>query len=161
MREDFTREAEVALQRSVVWDVLNDVDALASCSTRLAEVTSVVADQEWQLVLSDRVGPMTLSAPMSVTVVERTPTEQVRIVARGHDRLLGTRLEVEASVGCAETPTVDQTRVTLVGSYDVSGKAANLGSTIVRRQAKAMIDEFWQNFSARLDQDDAARRPGL
>lgn len=153
MREDFMRDAEVRATRDRVWEMLSDVDALASCSTKVTDVESVIADQEWRLVLTDRVGPLTLSAPMSVSIVQRSPLEQVRIVAQGNDRMLGTRLHVEASVGCSDTPSSGPTRVTFVGSYDVSGKAANLGSSIVRRQANTMIDEFWKNFTSRLDFD--------
>lgn len=150
MREEFNRDAEVKASRDLVWELLNDVDALANCSSRVRDVTSMIADQEWSLILTDRVGPLTLSAPMSVSIVERSNLQRVTIAAEGHDRALGTRLYVEASISCAEASSVDLTRVALDGSFTVTGKAANLGSSIVRRQANSMIDEFWLNFTNRL-----------
>lgn len=145
MQESFRREGEVGAQRESVWELLGDVYALASFSSRLKDVEPIVQGQEWRLILSDRVGPIELSAPMSVEIVDSSYLELITISAVGQDRGLGTRLNVQASVGCQERGS-NSLVVTLEGTYEVIGKVANLSSSIVRRQANSMIDEFWSNF---------------
>ena len=143
MRGSFQRSTQVSVSPVDVWEVLHDVDLLASYSSHLGAVTTVEADRLWTTALQDRVGPFRLSAPMEVEILDETDMVEISIRASGQDRGPGTRLVVEASVQLDETN--GDTMLTLTGSYDLRGKVAALGGAVARRQAETMIDEFWAN----------------
>jgi len=85
---------------------------------------------------------------MDVEIVEEKPLEEVSIRASGQDRGPGTRLVVEALVRLDRLD--GDTHLTLQGWFDLRGRGAKLGAAVARRQAEAMIDEFWTNLTASL-----------
>lgn len=145
MRGSFERSTRIAASPTKVWEVLHDVDLLASFSSHLGSVTVVDPDRSWTVSLQDRVGPVTLSAPMQVEIVNETREEVISIRASGRDRGPGTLLRVEATV------RIDQEdgdkHLVLSGRFDMTGKVAMLGAGVARRQAEKIIDEFWSNLT--------------
>lgn len=144
MRGSFERSTRIAAAPTKVWETLHDVDLLASFSSHLGSVTVVDPDRTWTVSLQDRVGPVTLSAPMHVEIVQETREVEISIRASGRDRGPGTMLTVEA------TMRLDQSEddvLTLSGRFDMTGKVALLGATVARRQAEKIIDEFWSNLT--------------
>lgn len=148
MRGSFERSTLIAAPAADAWVTLHDVDQLAAYSSHLGPVTTVEPARVWKTSLQDRVGPLRLSAPMDVEIVEETPMVQISIRASGQDRGPGTRLVVEASVRIDQTN--GDTRLTLTGAYHLKGRVVTLGASIARRQAETMIDEFWANLTAGL-----------
>lgn len=148
MRGSFERSAQTEASATDAWTALHDVAQLASYSSHLGPVTTVEPDRLWKVSLQDRIGPLKLSAPMDVEVVEETAMVAISIRASGQDRGPGTRLAVQASVRLEETD--GDTKLTLEGTYDLRGRAATLGAAVARRQAEKMIDEFWANLAADL-----------
>lgn len=149
MRGSFERSTQIAASPADTWATLHDVEELASFSSHVGPVTTVEIDRRWKTSLQDRAGPLKLSAPMTVEIVEETAMVEVSIRASGRDRGPGTKLVVEASV------RIDQVnggiRLTLQGSYDLRGRVATLGAGVARRQAETMIDEFWANLTGGLE----------
>jgi len=149
MRGSFERSTQIAASPADAWATLHDVEELASFSSHLGPVTTVEADRRWKTSIQDRAGPLKLSAPMDVEIVEETAMVEVSIRASGQDRGPGTKLVVDASVH------IDRVnggiRLTLQGSYDLRGRVAALGAGVARRQAKTMIDEFWANLTGGLE----------
>ncbi|MFZ0014837.1 MAG: SRPBCC family protein [Acidimicrobiia bacterium] len=148
MRDSFQRTARVAASPADVWATLHDVDRLASYSSHVGEVTTAEPDRLWKTSLQDRKGPLRLSAPMDVELVEETEAAEISIRASGQDRGPGTKLAVTASVRL--DPSDGGTQLTLSGSYELRGRGVTLGAAVARRQANTMIDEFWANLIAGL-----------
>ncbi len=150
MRGSFERMSQTTATAADVWTVLHDVDRLASYSKHLGPVTVVEPDQRWTTSLQDRVGLLKLSAPMDVEIVDEVASAKVSILAYGQDRGPATRLVVEASIRLDQTN--EGTQLALEGSYDLTGRVATLGAAVARRQAETMIEEFWTNLTADLEQ---------
>lgn len=148
MEDTFERTGLVTVPPAEVWARLHDVDLLASYSSHLGPVTTIEPGQRWKVSLEDRLGLLKLSAPFDVEIVEETAPLEVSIRASGRDRGPGTRLGVEASIRIDQTD--GDTLLTLIGSYDLTGKAVTLGAGVARRRAATMIDEFWTNLTADL-----------
>jgi carbon monoxide dehydrogenase subunit G len=129
--------------------MLHDVDQLASYSSHLGPVTTVESHRLWKTSLQDRKGPLRLSAPMDVEIVEETAMTEITIRASGKHRGPGTNLVVEASVRL--DPTNGDTLLSLAGTYDLRGRGVSLGAAVARRQAETMIDEFWANLTTGLN----------
>lgn len=144
MRGSFERTTSIGASPGRVWATLHDVNLLASFSSHLGHVTTVEPDRSWNVNLQDHVGPLRLSAPMQVEILEETEEVEISIRASGKDRGPGTLLVVEA------TMRLDQAEdgvLTLSGRFDLTGKVVRFGAAVAKRQADRMIDEFWSNLT--------------
>ncbi len=148
MQGSFQRSTRITASPADTWEALHDVDRLASYSSHLGPVATVEPDRSWQVALQDRMGPVKLSAPMHVELVEETPLVDVSIRASGKDRGPGTRLNVEAEVRIEQVD--DGTQLTLNGTFDLTGRGVRLGAAVAKRQAETMVDEFWANLTTDL-----------
>jgi carbon monoxide dehydrogenase subunit G len=155
MKQSFVRRSQIdGLDLAAAWDLIHDVRAIEACSSHIDEATAI-AEREWSARLRSSVGPFTVSAPIQVRIMEEEPPSMVKVRIRGEDRVVGTRLAVDL-VGRL-LPDKETAAAVLEGSYEVTGQVANLGSALVKRQAEAMIQEFWVNFCAALSRHADAR----
>lgn len=138
MKETFERELTSARPPAPVMADLLDVERVASWVSILAEVREEEPLSRYRGVLEDRLGPFRLRADLhiDVAVAERSIT----LRASGTDRQVGARLTLEGRLDVREDST--GCRVVLAGSYEVSGKAAQLGASSIRRKAAHIVDEF-------------------
>lgn len=143
MEDVFTREMKLASPDGL-WDLVHDVEALAACSAYVSDVTE--SEGGWQASLVSKVGPFKLEAPLFVEIVNEREMESIDVRARGEDTRVGTRLSVDATLELQPS----QNRAVLNGRYEVTGSVANLGSAVVRRHAKQMIDDFWKNLERKV-----------
>jgi carbon monoxide dehydrogenase subunit G len=157
MQDAFVREMTVSRVRGEdVWPLLRDVDMLAGCSSAIGQVEERKLGQEWSVSLIRKVGRFQMAAPLDVVILSEDEGKELRVEARGTDRKIGARLNVDASM---EMDTTDQgdVRLRLRGHYEVTGRIASLGSAIVRRHAIELVDEFSQNLVVAVER--RARQP--
>lgn len=144
MRETFQRVMTVkGVDVAGVWTSLRDVELLASCSSAIGEVTEKVPDKEWSVVLKKTVGRFSVSAPLTVAIVDESEPQSLRVHGRGSDTKIGARLDVTATMQIEQSEAGVQ--LTLDGAYEMTGRIASLGASLVRRHANEMIDEFSGN----------------
>jgi uncharacterized protein len=144
MRETFQRTMVVHdVDVADVWTSLRDVELLAGCSTSVGGVTEQVPDKEWTVVLKKTVGRFSVSAPLTVAIVDESEQRSLRVHGRGTDTKIGARLDVTASMQIEQVESGVQ--LTLDGAYEMTGRIANLGASLVRRHGNEMIDEFSRN----------------
>lgn len=143
MKETFERQLTSARPPAPVMADLLDVERVASWVTILDEVHEQEPLSRYRGVLADRLGPFRLRADLDidVAVAERSIT----LRASGTDRQMGARLTVEGRLDVREDGA--GSRVILAGSYEVSGKAAQLGASSIRRKAAHIVDEFSTNLT--------------
>ena len=72
MKDAFERQMVVGLPLDKAWAYLQDVRALAACSSYLQGVEVIEEGHRWSTVLQDRVGPFKLAAPMAVEIAAET-----------------------------------------------------------------------------------------
>src|SRR5690606_3565547 len=119
---------------------LRDVELLSRCSSAIDEVNEKISGKEWSVVLRRRVGRFSVAAPLTVTVVGESELQWLRVHGRGTDTKIGARLDVIAEMQVEQDES--GVRLTLDGSYEMTGRIASLGASIVRRHADEMVDEF-------------------
>ena len=152
MRESFTRSSPTGLSHDEIHRLLHDVAVLASCSNYVGAVTTVEEGALWETALENKVGAFKLKAPVKVQLTEDRDVADdgslhLAIRAQGQDRGLGARLLVDASMKFVPRP---EPTLTMEGSYDVTGRVAALGSSVVRQQAEIMINDFWGSLTEHL-----------
>ena len=150
MREAVDREFVVEAARDEVWPRLLDVQAVASWLPIMHSVTEVstgpsgIDGSSFQAAFEDRVGPFSLRADLHIEVAGVREPEEVSIRARGEDRQIRSRIMIDAAARLSDAAP-GQTRVRLIGSYEITGRVATLGAGIIRSKAAKLIDTFCTN----------------
>lgn len=146
------------------WAQLQDIESVAGCMPG-AEITEKVDESNYKGKVKVKLGPVTVA--FSGTIVVQSINEgerRLHLIATGTDAKgtssatmdLTANIEAHESAGSA-----------LVGDADVivNGKLANFGGRMMTQVADQILQQFAENFSARLiqgsvDQDvDSATSP--
>ena len=139
----------------MVWPRLLDVQAVASwlpIMHSVAEVSSGpsgIDGSSFQAAFEDKVGPFSLRADLHIEVSGVHDGEEVSIRARGEDRQIRSRIMIDAAARLSDSAP-GQTRVQLVGSYEITGRVATLGAGVIRSKANKLIDTFCTNAATAL-----------
>ncbi len=155
MKEAVDREFVVEAARDVVWPRLLDVQAVASWLPIMHSVTEVssggsgIDGSSFQAAFEDKVGPFSLRADLHIEVSGVHDGEEVSIRARGEDRQIRSRIMIDAAARLSDAGS-GQTRVQLVGSYEITGRVATLGAGVIRSKATKLIDTFCTNAATAL-----------
>lgn len=153
MRETFQLAMSVNREQwQPLWDLLHDEAELASCSSHVEDVREEDPGRVWSATLTSAVGRFKIGAPIQLAIVEEEPLRRLVVRLSGEDRSVGTRLLVQAS-GSFE-PNAGSVILHAEGTYEVTGTVANLGSALVRKQARQMLGEFWDRLVAKIAATD-------
>lgn len=139
----------------MVWPRLLDVHAVASWLPIMHSVTEVssgpsgIDGSSFQAAFEDKVGPFSLRADLHIEVSGVHDGEEVSIRARGEDRQIRSRIMIDAAARLSDAAP-GQTRVQLVGSYEITGRVATLGAGVIRSKASKLIDTFCTNAATAL-----------
>mgnify|MGYP002629243880 CR=1 FL=1 len=143
-------EARIPAPQHVVWEALNDPEALKASIPGCEELTREGADQFVAKVRA-KVGPVSARFAGKVTLSEIDPPNSYRIQGEGTGGAAGF-----AKGGAVVALTADGPDATIL-KYDVSanvgGKLAQIGARLIDGAARKMADDFFQRFS-----DVAAKR---
>lgn len=146
---DFEQTVQVNGTPDEVWKLITDVPRLVGWISVLHDATTIEELSHYRAVMQDKVGMFKLKADLDIRVTEKAEGERIVVHAEGEDRQVGSRIVIDATV--TMSPGDDATRVTVAGNYGISGSAATLGSTTIRRKGDKILKEFF----ARLSQDAA------
>jgi uncharacterized protein len=137
----FDRSQVVAADRQQCWKVYTDVPKLVTWVSILDDAKELAYLETYSAVLADRLGPFKLKADLAITVSEVVPGEHIRVRAEGEDRQVASRIKIDAVL------TLDEqhggTLVRAKGSYEVVGKVATMGSSMIVKKADKILDEFF------------------
>lgn len=142
--ETIHRDVTVGASRDRCWEVLTNVDTLASWITIVHSVEELAHLERYKAVLEDRVGPVRLRAPLAVTVDVAEPGAKVHVAASGRDPQVNSQITIDATMLLADGPA-GGTQLTVDASYQVIGKVAAMGGGIIKKKADKIITEFFAN----------------
>lgn len=143
MRDSFRREYTSARSADQVLADLLDVERVASWVPILSDLREEERLARYRGVLEDRLGPFRLRADLQIDV--RVEAQRITLHAAGQDRQVGSRLVVDGTLETLPGDEPGACRVIVDGSYEVSGKAAQLGASSIRRKATHLVDVFGDN----------------
>lgn len=137
---DFARRLPVASDPSRVWDALTDVERLAAWITVVGDVREVSRLDSYTAVLADRLGPFRLSADLDINVVDVEEGSSIRFVAEGEDRQVASRITIDGQLSL--TTEGSMTVIDVSGRYEVTGRVATLGASMIRSKGETILDQF-------------------
>lgn len=137
----FTRTIDVGLDAGTCWERLTDVGRVTQWVSIVGAVRELEPLRAYTAVLEDRMGPFRLRVDLVIDVTDVVDGRTVRLRAAGEDRQVASRLAVDATLrldglGNGTTVTVD-------GTYEVTGRIATLGASMIRNKADKVLEEFF------------------
>lgn len=144
----FDRDVEVTGSPEAAWDAFTDVPRVVSWISVVEDAQEVEPLSRYTAVLKDRIGMFALRADLDITLSDVVPGHRLRAHADGQDRQVGARIVIDGLIEL--DPSGAGTRVRVSGSYDVTGRAATLGASSIKRKGDKVVDEFFANLSREL-----------
>jgi uncharacterized protein len=145
---EFDRSQLVAADREQCWKVYTDVPKLVTWVSVLDDAKEIANLETYTAVLADRLGPFKLKADLDITVSEVVAGEHIRVRAAGEDRQVASRIAIDAVLSLAAQD--GGTLVRAAGSYEVIGKVATMGASMIVKKANKILDEFFEHSVAEL-----------
>lgn len=140
--EEFERTIDVSADPGRAWAVLTDVEELATWVGLIHSVTERERLKSYTAVLEDRVGPFHLRADLTIAVDVVEEGSAIHVEASGRDRAINSKIDIAGDLRLAGLPE-GGSRLTVAGSYRVSGRAAAMGAGIVRRKGDQAVEQFF------------------
>jgi len=144
----FDRSQLVAADPQQCWKVYTDVPRLVTWVSILDDAKEIAHLETYTAVLADRIGPFKLKADLGIEVSEVVPGEHIRVQAAGEDRQVASRIAIDAVL--TMEPQDAGTLVRAKGSYEVVGRVAAMGASMIVKKANKILDEFFERSVAEL-----------
>jgi len=144
---EMTNTRVVPAPPAMVWDALNDPEALKACIPG-CESMERVGNDEWRTTMAARVGPVSAKFSGKMTMTDSTPPTGYTLMFEGQGGAAGfangeARVTLQPADG-------NQTALTYAVRAQVGGKLAQIGSRLVDGAAAKIADDFFGRLSARL-----------
>lgn len=146
----FDRSVRIPGGAEDAWALMTDVPTLVHWISVVGEAEEKEHLREYSAVIEDRVGMFALRANLDITMSDVREHEHITARATGQDRQIGSRLTIEAEVDL--TAENDATNVRVHGHYEITGRAATLGSSQIKRKGEKVIDDFFANLERAIGQ---------
>jgi carbon monoxide dehydrogenase subunit G len=137
----FTRTIDVGSDAGTCWERLTDVERVAQWVSIVGAVRELEPLHAYTAVLEDRMGPFRLRADLAIDVSDVVDGHKVRLRATGEDRQVASRIGVDATLRLESHG--NGTTVTVDGTYEVTGRIATLGASMIRSKADKLLEEFF------------------
>jgi carbon monoxide dehydrogenase subunit G len=148
MQQVFDRRIELGCPVNEVWATVTDIERLVSWISILHSARELEPLATYTATLEDRIGPFRLRADLDVRLSEVRPPLALTVRAEGEDRQVGSRIAVTSTLTLAETGQA--TTLSVTGRYEVTGKAASLGSSSIRKKGDTILNQFCDRAASEL-----------
>lgn len=142
---ELSQRVQIPLPAEAVWAALNDPEILKQCLPGCEEFTAT-ADNQYQIVLKAKVGPVKATFNGEVTLGNLNPPHSYTLSGAGKGGVAGFA-KGSASVRLDPAPGDESsTLMTYQVNAAVGGKLAQVGSRLVNGAARKMASDFFSNF---------------
>ncbi len=139
--EEFRRDLVIDLPRPKAWEMLLDVETVASWVGLVGRVRELSPLSHYRAELRDRVGPFRLRADLEIEIKQLDEGSKVVLEVEGEDRQVRSRIKVDVTLRLLDGEE-GATALRMEGRYEVTGRVATLGASLIRHKAETILDEF-------------------
>jgi len=143
---EMTGEQLIPVSQDATWKALNDPEVLKDCIPGCETITRL-ADNEYEVVMTAKVGPVNAKFKGKMTVADADPPRAYTLRFEGQGGVAGFA-KGEASV--ALSPQDSGTRLAYTAKATVGGKLAQVGSRLIDGVAKQIAGKFFESFNKRV-----------
>jgi hypothetical protein len=131
-----------------VWDFLLEPGTLASCIPG-AEKIEALDDKNYEAIVKQKVGPISVKFNFLTTVTEMNPPKYVKAVGKGAAMGGMGTFTHEMTVNLAEI-SKDEVEVSYKTNVSIVGRLATFGERIMRAKADKIGEEITRNLQEKL-----------
>jgi carbon monoxide dehydrogenase subunit G len=135
-----TREVGIIAPASALWDLLWDIRRIVECLPGCVDAREVEPHQRYAARMEQKVGPIRLSVPLDVKVVEVVAPHHLVLDAKGRDPVIGA--DVVARVVLDVESRGEESLLRIEAEGRILGRLGALGHGVIQRKAEETIDEF-------------------
>jgi len=135
-----TRDVVVTAAPAALWALLWDVPRMVACVPGCTEAREVEAQRRYAARMRQKVGPIALSVPLEVDILEAEPPRRIALRAHGRDPVIGAEISMRVTLVCE--PRDGGTALSIDADGQVLGKLGGLGHGVIQRKAEEAVDEF-------------------
>lgn len=147
---EMTGEQLIPLPQAATWEALNDPEILKACIPG-CETIAQIAENEYELTMTAKVGPVNAKFKGKMTVSEADPPRAYTLVFEGHGGVAGF---AKGRASVALTPQDAGTRLAYTAKAAVGGKLAQVGARLIDGVAKKLADQFFTAFNKRVSEKE-------
>lgn len=143
---EMTGEQIIPMPQQATWDALNDTAILKDCIAG-CEAIEQIADNEFALTMTARVGPVSAKFKGKMTLLDVQAPDAYTLNFEGQGGVAGFA-KGEARVTLL--PDGDTTRLQYAVKANIGGKLAQVGARLIDGVAKKMAEQFFIAFNKRV-----------
>jgi carbon monoxide dehydrogenase subunit G len=143
---EMSGEQLIPAPQRVVWEALND-PAMLKASVPGCESIERTGDNEYQVQMVARVGPVSAKFKGKLTLSDVQPPDSYSIAFEGQGGAAGF---AKGGAHVRLTPEAQKTKLSYDVKASVGGKLAQIGSRLVDAAAKKVADDFFRNFNQKV-----------
>jgi carbon monoxide dehydrogenase subunit G len=134
------REVVIAAPASALWELLWNVRCVVECLPGCVEAREIDAHQRYTARMEQKIGPIRLSVPLDVKVVEVEESHRLALDARGRDPVIGA--EVVARITLEVLARAEESLLRIDAEGRILGRLGALGQGVIQRKAEEIVEEF-------------------
>ncbi|HSC96775.1 MAG TPA: carbon monoxide dehydrogenase subunit G [Burkholderiales bacterium] len=142
---EMTGEQLILLPQEATWAALNDPQILKECIPGCESITRT-ADQEYEVLMTAKVGPVSAKFKGKMTVADSDPPRAYTLRFEGQGGVAGF---ARGEAAIALSPEGQATRLAYTAKATVGGKLAQVGARLIDGVAKQLAGKFFENFNKR------------
>ena len=146
---EMTDRFEVKATPEAVWQLLWDLPRVAMCLPGCEKVEAV-DDSTYKARMVQKVGPFQVAMDIDLKVDEIVEGVRVTLSGSGKDRM-GNRLKL-SKLSLELDSSDEKTYVSYAIDYNLYGRLAALGSSVIKRKSEEMRAEFTRRIVSELEQ---------
>ena len=143
---EMTGEQLIPAPQQAVWNGLNDPEVLRACVPGCESITPT-GDNEYQVLMVARVGPVSAKFKGKLTLSDIKPPESYSLSFEGQGGAAGF---AKGGAQVRLSPQGESTRLVYDVKANVGGKLAQIGSRLVDAAAKKVAGDFFRNFNQKV-----------
>ena len=145
-----TGEQLIPASQQDTWKALNDPEVLKACVPGCESITKV-NENEYQVQMTARVGPVSAKFRGRLSLFDIKPPTSYSLAFEGQGGAAGF---AKGAAQVKLAPKENQTVLAYDVKANVGGKLAQIGSRLVDAAAKKVADEFFGNFTKRMQSEE-------
>ena len=146
---ELTDRFEVGASPAEAWAFFWDLPRVAKCLPGCESIETTGDSAYWARMVQ-RVGPFQVAMDIEISVDEVETGRRVVVSGGGRDRM-GNRLRINRLALALNESAAERTEVSYELDFNLFGRLATLGNTVVKRRAEETRAEFSRNIAAELD----------
>jgi carbon monoxide dehydrogenase subunit G len=159
MQVDLQKTFPVEAPASSSWQVLSDIETVASCMPG-AEVTGKVDDSNYTGKVKSKIGPATMSFDGTIEILGiDEASRELRMTSKGQDSKGSSSAQMDLVARVIETES-GNSELHGEAKVIVNGKVASLGGRMMTQVADQILNQFGDNFATRAQSLSAGEATG-